>query len=292
MLLELFLLLLMLVAEGGAAEELAEKGCRRDYMLADRAEIAEEFAQSIGLAVFGDVMGDGFKHFLGAMAHDPKLKDEGGIEGGVGVFLIGKNPFFLAPSDRRPSANSLHGVGASILVVADDATEESIVGSGNPVVVIDSERGESRDVDAIFEAVVNTVGKLGIEAVDAFDEEDGVFVESKGVSAIFTGSELKIIGWHVDGLAGYESAQMVVKEFEVESVERFVVIVASLIFRGEFTVNEVVVKRNHPWLQKVGHQIDGEALGEGSLAGGGWPRHHNDTRATLFVATSDFISDA
>lgn len=68
------LFLSLLVFEGGASEEFAQEGGGGDAFLADWQEVAQEFAQAVGLAVFGHVARHLAQDLLGVVFHHAELE--------------------------------------------------------------------------------------------------------------------------------------------------------------------------------------------------------------------------
>ena len=104
----------------------------------------------MSFGIFRTILGHAGKDWLGVEAQHGKLNVERRVEHGVGSFLIGENPFLLGFAHQRPLADGLlSGVGAFV-VVADYAAQQAVVASGNPVVVVERNAGESGYVHLIF----------------------------------------------------------------------------------------------------------------------------------------------
>ena len=61
--------------------------------------------QAVSLGILGDVARHGAQYALGLVAHHSKFEDEGGVEYGVGVFLIGEYPSLLTAPYARPASD-------------------------------------------------------------------------------------------------------------------------------------------------------------------------------------------
>ena len=125
---------------------------------------------------------------LGVSLHDGEFEDEGGIESGVGIFLEGENPFFLPPAHTRPASDGLDGGGVAIFMIAHDAAKQAVVGGGNPVMVVDAEGGEGRDVDLEYVVGGESAGEFRVKAVDTLDKEDVVGVEAERAGTLDAGA--------------------------------------------------------------------------------------------------------
>lgn len=104
-------------------------------------EILQELAQAVGFGVLFTVFGHQFQQWLGLLANDGKLENHRRVEHGVGVFLIGKNPFVLASAYGGPSPDSLLRAHSTIFVVANNTPEQSVVGGRDVVVVVKQDGG-------------------------------------------------------------------------------------------------------------------------------------------------------
>ena len=90
---------------------------------------------SVGIfvAIFGHLFQNGF---CVAFEHS-QLKEQGGVEHHVCFFLVGVNPFLLASAHALVASDGIQCAVTAIAVVAYDTADETYIGSGNPVVVIE-----------------------------------------------------------------------------------------------------------------------------------------------------------
>ena len=64
-----------------------------------RGEVAQEFPQTTGFGIFGITLVHLFQDGHDLVANDTKFVEQGRVECGIGVFLIGGNPLFLSSVD-------------------------------------------------------------------------------------------------------------------------------------------------------------------------------------------------
>ena len=235
-------------------------------MLGDRLEIAQELAQAVGLGIFGNVVWNIAQQSLGLILDHSQLEEERRIEHRIGIFLIREDPFFLAAAHTRPTAYGLFGRHGAIFGITDYATEQAVVGRRYPVMVVNRNCGQRRDINAVFHLFGNAGSKFGIEPVDALDKQYRSFVEFHAVATVLPHAEFEVIIRQLDLFAADDSIEVGIKLLEIQRVERLIVIIARLVEGSHFAVDEIIVERDHPRLEQVGHQLHAEALGRRCLA--------------------------
>ena len=126
------------------------------------------------------------------------------VEHHIGIFLIREYPFVLSSTYTWPTSDGATGAGATELIVANDAANQSVVGGWHVVVVVEFDGGQCRNVDAEFLLFRNTFRHERIERVDAFHEEDGVRLQFEVDASIGAShSEDKrntLNSQHIDGI--------------------------------------------------------------------------------------------
>ena len=146
---------------------------------------------------------------------------------------------------------------AAVAVVADEAAEEAVVGGGDAVVVVEVELGEGGDVDVELAFVGEAGGEFGVEGMDAFEDDDLVFVEPEFFAAVEARAGMEIEGGQVDFAAGVEVGEVAVEDGDVDGVEVFEVVVAGGGAGGSLAVDEIVVGAEGDGAQAVDAELDG-----------------------------------
>ena len=82
-----------------------------------------------------------------------ELDIEGRVEHDVGTLLIREYPLVLSLHDILPLGNGLLSGKGSLIVVAYNATQQAVVANGNPVVVVEGDTGQCRNIDLVFQCV-------------------------------------------------------------------------------------------------------------------------------------------
>ncbi len=126
--------LLKSISERASSEKLAQQRCRRHLIVGDRLDITKETKQAAGLAVLGSALGHKLEKRLGLRLYHGKLEQHGRIEHHVGILLVRKYPLVFSRTHRRPATYGIQGAHATILVVADDPAQQTVVRRGNIVV--------------------------------------------------------------------------------------------------------------------------------------------------------------
>ena len=95
-----------------------------------------ELQQAVGFGIFWTVFWHSSQNRFGMAAQDCELDVECTVKHGVGILLIGQNPSFFALADVFPLAYCLLCCERLFVVVADDASQQTVVASGHPVMAV------------------------------------------------------------------------------------------------------------------------------------------------------------
>ena len=128
-----------LVSEGATAKEFTDEACWWEGFVGDGRYVFEEFEQTVGFAVFFTVLGHELKERFGLLLDDGEFEEHGSVEHYVGVFLVGEYPFAFSISYGWPSVYGFLCAHGSVFVVADDASQQTVVGSGYVVVAVEQD---------------------------------------------------------------------------------------------------------------------------------------------------------
>ena len=99
-------------------------------------EIAKELAQAISFGILGAIFGHLFEQGLGLRLDNGQLEKHGRIEHGICMFLIGEYPFGFARTNTGPTLDGFVGRNTTILMVANNAPKQSVIGGGYVIVVV------------------------------------------------------------------------------------------------------------------------------------------------------------
>ena len=111
----------------------------------------QEFQEAVCLGIFRTVARHSRKNQFGVRTEHGKLDIECRVEHHVCCFLEWRNPLIFCFTDIAPLADGLLCRIGTFIIIADDASQQSVVLCGNPVVRIEGNAGERRDVDAEFQ---------------------------------------------------------------------------------------------------------------------------------------------
>lgn len=242
----------------------------------------------MGLGVFVAVFWHLGEDGLGITTEDGELKEQRGVEHDVGVLLIREDPAVFATTDGGPTRDGVARREAAEVVVAHDATKQTGVGGGDPGVVVQRDGGEGRDVEFEDAALVDLGEELGVEGVDAFDDQYHVVGHLHGLTVVVAVAVFEVEGWEFHLLACQQLVELGVEEVEVDGVEMLEVPFAVLVFGCVFAVDEVVVHGEDHGADAEHGELHGEAFAEGGLAGGGWARDHDDLDVAALL---DLVGD-
>ena len=103
----------------------------------------DKLQETVCLAVFRAVFRHCSQYWLSVIAEHGEFNEQRGIEHCVSLLAIWGNPLLLSLADTRPLADGLAGGEGTLVVVPDNATEETVIAGRNPVVVIQGYAGQS-----------------------------------------------------------------------------------------------------------------------------------------------------
>ena len=174
-----------------------------------------------------------------------KLNVEGRVEHHVGSFLIGEYPLVLGQADVLPLRNGLLGSIGAFVIVADDTAQQSVVARGNPVVVIERDASEGRDIDLVRHVVGNLFRQQRVQGMDALDNQHRIARQLELLAVILAFARHEIIFGYFHFLALHQPQQMILEQgiFHRLDVVEIVVTVGQL--RGVHAIDEIVVGRVH-----------------------------------------------
>ena len=158
--------------------------------------------------------------------------------------------------------------------------------------VVQEDAGEGIDEDLELGGVGNFGGEAGIQGVDALDDEDAARLQLDLLAVILPQArdeiELRDIHFlareHLLDVGFHQGMVYRVEVVEVEASVREP--------RGVQPVHEIVVRGHGQGLEAAGLELDGQALAESGLSGGGRAGDQDYFHGILGpVATVDFLGD-
>ena len=168
-----------------------------------------------------------------------------GVEDGVGVFLEREDVAVFAAADALPHGDRVLRIDAAGAVVADHAAEHAVVRRRDVVVLVDGQRCEGRRIDAEDLRAVYIRNHGRIQRMDAFHDEDVLFMKLHHVALEIFASFLEIEARDLDFLARKEVIELLAEKLEVHGPETFEVIFSVFVARGELSVYKVVIKLDY-----------------------------------------------
>lgn len=131
----------------------------------------DELQKTMDFAVFWTILRYCREYRLRVVAQHSKLYEQCRIEHCVSFLTIWSDPIILRSTDAWPLADSLASCESTLVIVTDDATEQTIVACWDPVMVIQGNAGQGRDEYLVLERISDCWNELRIEGVDTLDEE-------------------------------------------------------------------------------------------------------------------------
>ena len=112
------------------------------------------------------------------------------------------------------------------LTVAHHAAQQTHIGSTDSVVLVKGHGRQRTDVN--FDFMFRRYGRcqLFIQAMNAFDNQHGIFLQLQLIAAIFTATGAEIVLGHFHFFACQQTLQMLVEQLQVDSLQAFKIIAA------------------------------------------------------------------
>ena len=246
-----------------AVDEFAEDGSWRDGGDLGRGQgddVAEELEHAAGLRVGWGRRRDAAQERLGEVFEHRQLEDVRGVEDGVGVFLEREDVAVFAAADALPHGDGILRVDAAGAVVTDHASEHAVVRCRNVVVFVDRQRCERGCIDTEDLRAIDIRNHGRVQRMDAFHDEDVLFVELHLVAFEEFAAFLEIEARDLDFLAGEKVIELLSEKLEVHGTETFEVIFTVLVTRSELPVYKVVIELDDLWIEAEDTALKGESL--------------------------------
>ena len=194
-----------------------------------------------------------------------RFVDQSRIEHHIGLFLEGENPATLTSADPIPEIQGPFGGETAEKTVTDQPSHESGVGGEDPVVIIDGQLGQGRNIDSVFPLARDRRGQAIVEPVDAFDDQNLFRPELHGRPPVGRRptTEDKIEPRCGHRSAVHELRQMIVEELEIDGLQSLEIRLPILVEWRVLTVDVIVVQRQRDRLQTVDPELDSQPLGKG-----------------------------
>ena len=143
----------------------------------------------IFIAIFRHLFQDGhhmtFQH--------RKFEYQRRIEHDIGILLKRENPFVFPFSYTAPTSDGITGRITPVMVIANDAPQQSGVGCWYPVMLINGNSGKCRYINLEQSFGRDSFGQFRIQSVDTFQYEECIFFQFKffAFEVSFAGFEVK-----------------------------------------------------------------------------------------------------
>ena len=141
--------------------------------------------------------------------------------------------------------------------------------------IVDIQGGQAADVNFVLALLRQRVGKFVVQAVDALNHQYVAVSQRQLFTVVFPDALFEVEGGHIHRFALQQTAHIAVELLHVHSAQSLKIVLAVGISGGVLPVAEVVVCGDGMGPQAAGHQLGGQAVGEGGFArGGGTGDHH------------------
>ena len=174
-------------------------------------------------------------------AQHGKLDVEGRVEHHIGCFLERYNPLILGLAHAVPLTDSLTSREGSFVVVADNATQQTVVLCGNPVVIVERDAGKGRDVNLVLGRIGNLLSEQGIQGVDTLDNQHAIVAQLKLLAIPLALTSYKVILGHFYYLALHQAFQVLAQQLVIYGLDIIKVVLTVRQLGGIDTVHKIIV---------------------------------------------------
>ena len=219
------------------------------------------------------------------MFDDSQLEKHGRVEHGIGILLIREYPAVLTLAHRRPAADGVLCGDTTVLMVADDAAQQTVIGGRNIVMGVQQDGGQCRGIDTEYLIIGNILGQFRIQGMDTLYHQYLITLHLQTLPTAYTLTSREVIAGQFHLLASEQGIHLFIKQRNVQGMEMLEIIVSLFVTRGLVTVQEVIVERDADRLDAVDGQLHAEAFaGRGlATAAGACYEHHLNTLPTCYL---------
>ena len=121
--------------------KLSNHRCLRDFLIRHRRKVMDEMQKPMRFRVGRTILRNTGKDSLGVVAHDGELQQIGRVEHHVGILLEWIHPLLLGGEDVGPLLDGLTGREGTLVVITNDAAQQTVVAGRNDVVVVQRSAG-------------------------------------------------------------------------------------------------------------------------------------------------------
>ena len=209
-----------------------------------------------------------FEQRIHVLLQHRRLIQQCGVYQGIGVFLIGEYPPFLAPPYAGPHAQSLLHGGVAGLVIPYQTAQYAYIRGAYAVVVVKVQGGKGAYIYPEYLAFVHSLYKLGIKAVYAFDYQRLILpkVEQPALRCTACGLKIKLRNLHL--FSPYKGGKVPLEAGDIQRIYVFKVYLAIFIRKYFIPIDIVIIQRKHYRIQPMHPKLGGKPVGGGGLAGG------------------------
>ena len=119
-------------------------------------------------------------------AQHGKLDVQSRVEHHVCCFLEGEYPLVLSFTDTLPLADCLSSREGTLVIVTDNTTQQAIILRRNPVVIIERDTCQGRDIDSVFQSVRNILCQQRIQGVNSLNDKNTITRKTELLTIILT----------------------------------------------------------------------------------------------------------
>ena len=162
--------------------------------------------------------------------------------------------------------NGFLGRDTPILVIADDAAEQTVVCCRDVIVIVQKNRGQRRSIYSEYLLLRDVSRQFRVQCMNALYHQHIVIVHLQLVAALFTLSALEIILRQFYLLTTEEGVELLVDQIEIQGIDALIIIFARSILRRFLPIYEIIIERNLERFQSVYGKLYAQTLARSGLA--------------------------
>ena len=241
----------------------------------------EHLHQTVAADIVGVVLWHGPQDIIGDGPEEGQLVVQRGIEYDVGFLLIWKDPLFLSLAHAVPHGKRILRPGSAELPVAYQAAQQTRVRRTDAVVVIKIYAGQLADIDQAGQTSLKAFMKGGVERVNAFNDQRLIRRDACGNIAFLAFFCLKAEPGHLRFFAPQKLSEAFSEKINIQRAQRLEVRLSVRFKRQIIAVNVKIIQRDDHGPEPVHPQVNGEPVGKGCLAAGGWTGNEDGAGITV-----------
>ena len=145
--------------------------------------------------------------------------------------------------------------------------------------IVNIHAGKRTDINTVFAFVGKRIGGLIVQAVNPFNNQYIFRTQGLIISLVLAHSRFKIEAGKFYGFTGKQIAHILIKFFNVNSLQTFKIVVAFFILGSLLPVYKIIIQRDRMGIHSLCFKLYGKTVGKSRFSGGGRSCNHDKFNA-------------